>query len=101
MRNMLFRHWIVALLGIGMLVGQTRQVLACPFCSAVSLTFAQEIAQSQAAAIGGVGRHRPATATLRDWLSLPRLDYLRSFTPFLPATVFFGPLRVRALVRVR
>jgi hypothetical protein len=30
-----------------------------------------------------------------------RLDYLRSFTPFLPATVFFGPLRVRALVRVR
>ena len=28
-------------------------------------------------------------------------DYLRSLTPFLPATVFFGPLRVRALVRVR
>jgi len=27
--------------------------------------------------------------------------YLRSFTPFLPATVFLGPLRVRALVRVR
>jgi hypothetical protein len=27
--------------------------------------------------------------------------YLRSFTPFLPATVFFGPLRVLALVRVR
>lgn len=28
-------------------------------------------------------------------------DYRRSLTPFLPATVFFGPLRVRALVRVR
>lgn len=27
--------------------------------------------------------------------------YRRSLTPFLPATVFFGPLRVRALVRVR
>ena len=48
---MLFRHWIVALLGIGMLVGHARQVAACPFCSAVSLTFAQEIAQSQTAVI--------------------------------------------------
>jgi len=48
---MRYRHWIVALLGIGMLVGQARQALACPFCSAVSLTFSQEIAQSQAAAI--------------------------------------------------
>lgn len=28
-------------------------------------------------------------------------DYRRSLTPFLPATVFFGPLRVRAFVRVR
>jgi len=28
-------------------------------------------------------------------------DYRRSFTPFFPATVFFGPFRVRALVRVR
>jgi hypothetical protein len=26
---------------------------------------------------------------------------LRSLTPFLPATVFLGPFRVRALVRVR
>ena len=51
MRNLLFGQWIVALLGIGMLVGQARQVQACPFCSAVSLTFAQEIAQSQAAVI--------------------------------------------------
>ena len=29
------------------------------------------------------------------------VNYRRSFTPFLPATVFFGPFRVRALVRVR
>jgi hypothetical protein len=29
------------------------------------------------------------------------LNYLKSLTPFLPATVFFGPFRVRALVRVR
>ena len=28
-------------------------------------------------------------------------DYLRSLTPFFPATVFLGPLRVRALVLVR
>jgi len=27
--------------------------------------------------------------------------YFKSFTPFFPATVFLGPLRVRALVRVR
>ena len=51
MRNLLFGQWIVALLGIGMLIGQARQAQACPFCSAVSLTFAQEIAQSQAAVI--------------------------------------------------
>jgi hypothetical protein len=31
----------------------------------------------------------------------PDRHYRRSFTPFLPATVFLGPLRVRALVRVR
>ena len=62
MRNILFRHWIVALLGIGMLVGQARQVLACPFCSAVSLTFAQEIAQSQAAAIVRLVEPPPAGA---------------------------------------
>ena len=51
MRKIAFRHWIAALIGIGMLVGQARQMVACPFCSAVSLTFAQEIAQSQVAAI--------------------------------------------------
>jgi len=51
MRKIVFRHWIVALIGLGLLVGQARWTQACPFCSAVSLTFAQEIAQSQAAAI--------------------------------------------------
>ena len=34
-------------------------------------------------------------------LSFIAVNYRKSFTPFLPATVFFGPLRVRALVRVR
>ena len=33
------------------LIGRPARVEACPFCSAVSLTFAQEIAQSQAAVI--------------------------------------------------
>jgi hypothetical protein len=65
MRNFLPRSekiWIVALIGLGMLVGQSRQVLACPFCSAVSLTFAQEIAQSQAAAIVRLVEPPPAGA---------------------------------------
>jgi hypothetical protein len=43
--------WVAAVIVLGMFVGQTPRALACPFCSAVSLTFAQEIAQSQAAAI--------------------------------------------------
>jgi hypothetical protein len=59
---MRFRHWIVALLGMGLLIGQARQTLACPFCSAVSLTFTQEIAQSQAAAIVRLVEPPPAGA---------------------------------------
>ena len=62
MRNILFRHWTVAVLGIGLLVGQAQQAQACPFCSAVSLTFAQEIAQSQAAAIVRLVEPPPAGA---------------------------------------
>ena len=62
MRNILFRHWIVALLGIGLLIGPAQQAQACPFCSAVSLTFAQEIAQSQAAAIVRLVEPPPAGA---------------------------------------
>jgi len=45
-----------------MLVGQAREALACPFCSAVSLTFAQEIAQSQAAVIVRLVEPPPAGA---------------------------------------
>ncbi|MFM8953854.1 MAG: hypothetical protein ACKOOF_12470, partial [Planctomycetaceae bacterium] len=37
-------------------------VVACPFCSAVSLTFAQEIAQSQAAVIARLVEPPPASA---------------------------------------
>jgi len=65
MRNFLPRSekiWIVALIGLGLLIGQSRRVLACPFCSAVSLTFAQEIAQSQAAAIVRLVEPPPAGA---------------------------------------
>jgi|GEM_PF-294714 len=36
---------------IAPLAGPIKPVVACPFCSAISLTFAQEIAQSQAAVI--------------------------------------------------
>ena len=59
---MLFRHWIVALLGIGLLIGPAQRAQACPFCSAVSLTFAQEIAQSQVAAIVRLVEPPPAGA---------------------------------------
>jgi len=59
---MLFRHCIVALIGLGLLIGQSQRAQACPFCSAVSLTFAQEIAQSQAAAIVRLVEPPPAGA---------------------------------------
>ena len=62
MRNSFVDRVILLMLGLGMLVGQARQVLACPFCSAVSLTFAQEIAQSQAAAIVRLVEPPPAGA---------------------------------------
>ena len=38
----------------------SREARACPFCSAVSLTFAQEIAQSQAAVIARLVEPPPA-----------------------------------------
>ena len=65
MRNSLPRSekiWIVALLGIGLLIAPAQRAQACPFCSAVSLTFAQEIAQSQAAAIVRLVEPPPAGA---------------------------------------
>jgi hypothetical protein len=43
-------------------LGGIRTARACPFCSAVSLTFAQEIAQSQAAVIARVVEPPPASA---------------------------------------
>jgi hypothetical protein len=51
----------VVLAGIGALLATT-PVPACPFCSAVSLTFAQEIAQSEAAVIARLVEPPPATA---------------------------------------
>jgi hypothetical protein len=54
MRNLLPRSgtvWVATAIALAMLVGQAQRARACPFCSAVSLTFAQEIAQSQVAAI--------------------------------------------------
>ncbi len=50
---------VAAATGIGSF-GQPAQ--ACPFCSAVSLTFAQEIAQSQAAVIARLIEPPPASA---------------------------------------
>jgi hypothetical protein len=52
-RSPLRRAFLVAALSVAALVGigPARRAAACPFCSAVSLTFAQEIAQSQAAVI--------------------------------------------------
>ena len=55
--------------------------------------------------LGGIPTSRPLVRVLRSafgcapQLSMVSIGYLRAF--FLPATVFFGPLRVRALVRVR
>ncbi|MCE2728215.1 MAG: hypothetical protein LW698_15840, partial [Planctomycetaceae bacterium] len=44
------------------MVGVAPRAVACPFCSAVSLTFAQEIAQSQAAVIARLVEPPPAAA---------------------------------------
>lgn len=52
-RSLLGRVWLVAACSVAALLGSgpASRALACPFCSAVSLTFAQEIAQSQAAVV--------------------------------------------------
>ncbi|MFM9058150.1 MAG: hypothetical protein ACKOSQ_03305 [Planctomycetaceae bacterium] len=55
----LVRPFVAALL---LVVAFTRAATACPFCSAVSLTFAQEIAQSQAAVIARLVEPPPAAA---------------------------------------
>ncbi len=53
------RKFTAFALAVTLLVHATR-VEACPFCSAVSLTFAQEIAQSQAAVIARLVEPPPA-----------------------------------------
>lgn len=65
MRNLLSRSgtvWVATAIAVAMLVGQPQPATACPFCSAVSLTFAQEIAQSQTAAIVRLIEPPPAGA---------------------------------------
>ena len=56
---------VVALLAVllaVLLAGRMPAASACPFCSAVSLTFSQEIAQSQAAVIARLVEPPPASA---------------------------------------
>ena len=52
----------------------------------------------QTSATVGIGCFKSWASTLNPLL---QIRYFKSLTPFLPATVFFGPFRVRALVRVR
>lgn len=53
---------VFVFVGLVAMVGLAGRALACPFCSAVSLTFAQEIAQSQAAVIARLVEPPPAAA---------------------------------------
>ena len=62
-RQNTLRCLVVGLLLAG-LVGRLTSVCACPFCSAVSLTFAQEIAQSQVAVIARLVEPPPAGSLL-------------------------------------
>ena len=50
------------LVSVVAMAGLAARAAACPFCSAVSLTFAQEIAQSQAAVIARLVEPPPAAA---------------------------------------
>ena len=52
----------VLVAGVVAVAGLATRAPACPFCSAVSLTFAQEIAQSQAAVIARLVEPPPAAA---------------------------------------
>ena len=53
---------VLVLVGLVAMVGLSGRAVACPFCSAVSLTFAQEIAQSQAAVIARLVEPPPVAA---------------------------------------
>ena len=52
----------ILVIAVAVLAGRAVPTRACPFCSAVSLTFAQEIAQSQAAVIARLVEPPPAAA---------------------------------------
>jgi hypothetical protein len=62
MRNLLRRCLLTAAILAAAVAGRPAPARACPFCSAVSLTFAQEIAQSQAAVIVRLVEPPPAAA---------------------------------------
>ena len=62
MKTPLLRCGIVLVATAALLMVVARQAPACPFCSAVSLTFAQEIAQSQAAVIVRLVEPPPAAS---------------------------------------
>jgi len=55
-----YRVALVVATVVALVAGRPQSLPACPFCSAVSLTFAQEIAQSQAAVIGRLVEPPPA-----------------------------------------
>ena len=63
MKTLLRRSGAVAVAAATLFMAVARQAPACPFCSAVSLTFAQEIEQSQAAVIARLVE-APAAASL-------------------------------------
>ena len=56
------KFFVVLAIVVAALAGRAAPARACPFCSAVSLTFAQEIAQSQAAVIARLVEPPPAAA---------------------------------------
>lgn len=58
MRNLAVRCVVLVVVAAGL----SASALACPFCSAVSMTFSQEIAQSQAAVIARLVEPPPASA---------------------------------------
>ncbi len=57
-----FFHGVLVVVGLVVAFAITTHARACPFCSAVSLTFAQEIAQSEAAVIVRLVESPPAAA---------------------------------------
>jgi hypothetical protein len=56
------KFFVLLAIVVAALAGRSLPAVACPFCSAVSLTFAQEIAQSQAAVIARLVEPPPVAA---------------------------------------